>query len=367
MSTIKQNKINQTLPPNIDAYTLQLLEKSGALTQLKLNPLGEVIGTLKPFCDFFNFPYSQKESNLLKEWLPCHEQKEFALFLQKILDSNSPLIHLFTLKSPRKENCYTIPCNILGSVSPIPNFKKNKITSVQLFLIPKQQNPFIPQKIIGNHHLQNLGLLSAGIAHDLNNIFSNVLCCTSQLQTKPNYSKLKKNIAFIEKTIDQASNMTDNILHSIQNNHQPIKAIDPIPYILSITPIFKKSLSKKIKFTLNLPKKHSDVFIQANHLIQIYLNLIINARDAIEDQGNIEATIRYEPKFFILEVFDDGQGLQPEQKTLIFDPLYTTKAEQNGTGLGLAIIKNIIDEMQGKIEIESNPNTLTCFRIKIPF
>jgi PAS domain S-box-containing protein len=106
------------------------------------------------------------------------------------------------------------------------------------------------------------------------------------------------------------------------------------------------------------------------HLNQVFLNLLSNAIDAIEDArrhaGRLEVETRSDGKEVVVEVRDDGPGIPPEVLPRIFDPFFTTKAPGKGAGLGLANCRSIVSKHGGQIEVESKPGEGACFRVRLP-
>jgi signal transduction histidine kinase len=111
----------------------------------------------------------------------------------------------------------------------------------------------------------------------------------------------------------------------------------------------------------------------ANQLNQVFLNLLVNAAQAIEGRGEITIRTRHEPAVapgaaatVTIEIADTGRGIAPEHLARIFDPGFTTKGVGVGTGLGLAISYRIVEQHHGRIEVESAPGPGTTFRIVLP-
>jgi signal transduction histidine kinase len=105
----------------------------------------------------------------------------------------------------------------------------------------------------------------------------------------------------------------------------------------------------------------------AGKLNQVFLNLVINAAQAIEERGVIEIrTCRDGRHSVCVEIADTGKGIAPEQLPRIFDPFFTTKPIGKGTGLGLSIAYGIVQRHGGRIEVESAPGAGTRFRIRLP-
>jgi len=110
-------------------------------------------------------------------------------------------------------------------------------------------------------------------------------------------------------------------------------------------------------------------------LQQVFLNLFLNARDAMEPRGVLEVTTRAttrattpsgESAAVVVEVIDTGHGIAPEHLSRIYDPFFTTKSARKGTGLGLSVTYGIIQEHGGAIEAISRPGEGTCFHLEFP-
>ena len=108
--------------------------------------------------------------------------------------------------------------------------------------------------------------------------------------------------------------------------------------------------------------------IRANvgRLQQVFLNLLLNARDAMESGGTISLRTRSDGEAVRVEVIDTGHGIPPENLPRLFDPFFTTKAGRKGTGLGLSVTYGIVREHGGRIEVASQPGAGTRFQLEFP-
>ena len=103
-----------------------------------------------------------------------------------------------------------------------------------------------------------------------------------------------------------------------------------------------------------------------NHLLQVLINMLLNAKDASERGGVVEVSASQRGAEVALEIRDHGTGIEPELQEKIFDPFFTTKDVDKGTGLGLAISHGIVERHEGRIEVSSEVGRGTCFSILLP-
>jgi len=121
-----------------------------------------------------------------------------------------------------------------------------------------------------------------------------------------------------------------------------------------------------IRVELDLDAPLGPVLGHPGKLQQVFLNLFLNARDAMEAGGVLEVRGRSQGQSVRVEVRDTGPGIAPENLHRVFDPFFTTKAVRRGTGLGLSVTYGIVREHGGQIEVESRPGEGACFRLEFP-
>ena len=124
--------------------------------------------------------------------------------------------------------------------------------------------------------------------------------------------------------------------------------------------------ASKIALSLQLAPDLAPVYGNAGRLQQVFMNLIVNARDAMPFGGELTLVTETENSTVRAEVCDDGVGIPPEHLHRIFDPFFTTKSTSRGTGLGLAVSYGIIREHSGTIQVESRVGKGTTFRLEFP-
>ncbi|MGD9560773.1 MAG: ATP-binding protein [Pyrinomonadaceae bacterium] len=218
--------------------------------------------------------------------------------------------------------------------------------------------------------LSSIGLLAAGVAHEVNTPLTGVSSYTQMLlgmipETDPKHALLQK----MQRQTDRASNIVGNLLNfSRTGNAIELSEVD-INKLLDDTlqllePQLRKSNITVLKDYTPLPPR---VFGNAGKLQQVFTNLILNARDAMFSGGAITlSTAVDEPDEVTIQVTDTGEGIPADNLGKIFDPFFTTKGVGNGTGLGLAVTYGIVQEHAGTIQAFSENGHGTTFRLIFP-
>jgi signal transduction histidine kinase len=122
----------------------------------------------------------------------------------------------------------------------------------------------------------------------------------------------------------------------------------------------------RIAVQLSLEPALPGVKGNSGKLQQVFLNLFLNARDAMESGGTLTLRTWSEDGFARIQVSDSGQGIPPEHLARIYDPFFTTKGARKGTGLGLSVTYGIVREHGGTIEVESHPGAGARFHVELP-
>ncbi|HUO83608.1 MAG TPA: ATP-binding protein [Thermoanaerobaculia bacterium] len=215
--------------------------------------------------------------------------------------------------------------------------------------------------------LASLGLLAAGVAHEVNTPLTGIssyaqLLLADVSPDDPKYAILKK----IEQQTFRASRLVNNLLDFAANRSKIMGRVHLGELIRSTVSIHEDLLrARGIQVHIDpLPELQIDGdFFE---LQQVLTNLLLNARDAVEPGGNIWFGLRVEQAEAILTVRDDGRGIPSELQRRIFEPLVTTKQGQGGTGLGLAISERIVHSVGGEIRVESQPGEGATFSVILP-
>lgn len=217
--------------------------------------------------------------------------------------------------------------------------------------------------------LSSIGLLAAGVAHEVNTPLTGVSSYTQMLlgmipETDPKHALLLK----VQKQTDRATNIAGNLLNfSRVGNHSDFSEVLVNKILDDTLQLLEPQLRKsRVEIIKNYEPDTPKVYANAGKLQQIFTNLILNARDAMFEGGNITLTTKADDETVTIQVADNGSGIDPENLSKIYDPFFTTKAVGSGTGLGLAVTYGIVQEHSGTIAASSEIGRGTIFSLEFP-
>jgi len=218
--------------------------------------------------------------------------------------------------------------------------------------------------------LASLGEMAAGVAHEINNPLQSILCNIELLDNETNDSGHRR-LRRVRDGVLRIKSIIKDLLIFAREQTSETELADLNSVIEKSLDILKHQLRMvNISASLDLLKEPVIVKINRNMFQQVIINLLQNARDAIEDSGYgsvVTIRSRLAPgKQAIVEVCDDGPGIPENVIDRIFDPFFTTKDVGKGTGLGLSVSRKIIEGMGGSISVESAVGGGTVFRMAIP-
>ena len=259
--------------------------------------------------------------------------------------------------------------NLVVNVSMTPLVGKAGERLGRLILVDDiTQRMRLEEQLVQTEKLTSLGLLAAGVAHEVNTplaVISNYIqMLAKQLpQDDPRHNLIDK----IIKQTFRASEIVNNLLNFSRTGAAEIREVnlnEVIEETLSLTSHpFRNAHVQVIRSLQNdLPP----VLGSGNRLQQVFLNLFMNAKDAMPSGGMLEVRSGATNGCVEVEITDTGLGIPRENLHLIFDPFFTTKATGRGTGLGLSVSYGIIKEHAGKIDVRSTPGKGTSFRLEFP-
>ena len=275
----------------------------------------------------------------------------------------------------RVTNLYKFPLRnrdgrtLVVNVSIAPLAGKSAERLGRLILIEDiTQRMQLEEQLVQTEKLTSLGLLAAGVAHEVNTplaVISNYIqMLAKQLPANDPRHKLTEKI--VSQTF-RASEIVNNLLSFSRTGGAGFREVNLNQLIeetlMLVAHPFRASNIQVIK---NLGSDLPCMLGSSNRLQQVFLNLFLNAKDAMPSGGMLEVRSAANNGNVEIEVTDTGFGIPREHLARVFDPFFTTKATGRGTGLGLSVSYGIIKEHAGKVEVRSTPGKGTSFRLEFP-
>jgi len=227
------------------------------------------------------------------------------------------------------------------------------------------------KQLVQSRKMSAVGTLTSGIAHELNNSLNNISITTEALiEDLESYThdEIMEMLKDIFTQVDRASGTVRNLLDFTRLGHSKMEFIDVSDLIQSSMNLVNnechlKGIKAKIDIAENLPKVKGNF----RNLQQVFLNLFLNGIQAMGENGifRIHAA-KHDEQFIAVDITDNGCGIAKKHLERVFDPFFTTKDVGMGTGLGLSVSYGIIQEIGGRIMVDSEEGSWTTFSVYLP-
>lgn len=239
----------------------------------------------------------------------------------------------------------------------------------------------LEEQFLRAQRMENLGLLAAGIAHDLNNMLAPILLATPMLREQVADASALNLLDTLERSAERGAQLVRQILsfaHGVAGEHHIVQ----VKHLLrDVESVVGGTFPKSIRLEENVPSDLWPVSGNPTQIHQVLMNLCVNARDAMPGGGTL--SIKAENRiidpasaaripggragpFLVVDVADTGTGIAPEILARIWEPFFTTKETGRGTGLGLSTVRGIVQAHQGFTEVVSTVGQGTVFRVFFP-
>jgi PAS domain S-box-containing protein len=221
--------------------------------------------------------------------------------------------------------------------------------------------------------LEAIGKVASGVAHDFNNMLTAILSYADlQLQRAEASETIRRYALGIQAAAERASETTQQLLAFCRRQALQFHPVDVNEVLRESARLVQRLLPEDIRLELNLEADLPAVFADPGQLNQVFVNLAVNARDAMPTGGRLlfasSKSCRkqaVDPQITLL-IHDTGVGISAEVLPHIFDPFFTTKPRGKGTGLGLATVYRIVKQTRGEILVHTAPGRGTTFEITLP-
>ena len=237
----------------------------------------------------------------------------------------------------------------------------------------------LEEQLRQSQKLESMGVLAAGVAHDLNNLLNIIQGYASLVVPGATSEDLEESASAITETTKRGAMLVQQLLALARKTEVKMEPVDVNTVIQGLSTLIKGSFPKNIEILVNLAPAPLTIMADASQITQVLLNLCVNARDAMADGGCLalktaivdgKALDVYDALhahgYVSIEITDTGMGMDKDVQNKIFEPFFTTKESCKGTGLGLAVVYGIVKSHNGFVKVKSEPMHGTTFSLYFP-
>ncbi|MBN1593002.1 MAG: response regulator [Candidatus Coatesbacteria bacterium] len=256
------------------------------------------------------------------------------------------------------------------------------IAEITAFLTDITQKRLLEEQLLQAQKMSSVGLLTAGVAHDFNNILATILLASQMINMEVQEdSVLKRQAKSIQSSAESGAELASQLLSFAGSSTSGPRIVSPNDLVNDIANLSKPCLDNSISIEFHLDPNVRNIVADRNQIAQVVLNLALNAKDAMKSGGTLTFTTEdvqvaegilsrsldiVQGDYVRISVSDTGEGIDEENITSIFEPFFTTKDSKQGTGLGLSVALGIIRKYGGGIDVKSKLNEGTTFALYIP-
>ncbi|PLR42302.1 ATP-binding protein [Chimaeribacter arupi] len=243
-------------------------------------------------------------------------------------------------------------------------------------VLERTERKALEQALVHSQKMKAVGQLTGGLAHDFNNLLAVIIGSLELAQQQPLEAQTVARISRSLKAAERGAQLTQRLLAFSRKQSLRPQAIDVALLVENLHELLQHALPDGLALRIEADPSLWPVWIDANQLENALLNLVMNARDAMEGRGG-EILIRLTNQqvartggrvqaMVALEVEDSGCGMSEEVRAQVFEPFFTTKGVGQGSGLGLSMVYGFIRQSGGRVQIESRPGQGTRVRLQLP-
>ncbi len=231
-----------------------------------------------------------------------------------------------------------------------------------------EQLQSLNDQLIRAEKLAAMGTLAAGVAHEVNNPLASISSLVQMMRSQEGHSaETREKLNMISDQIQRISQVTKDMTNFARS--RPAARTESNVSEIVRTALRLASFDKAFQdldIVAEMDDDLAQVFVDEDQLQQVFLNLFLNARDAMTDGGTLSVKTSRQKDEIRIEIADSGTGIDDSELNLIFDPFFTTKATGRGTGLGLAVCYGIVTAHGGRIEVENSEPSGAKFTVILP-
>jgi signal transduction histidine kinase len=228
----------------------------------------------------------------------------------------------------------------------------------------------LERQLMHNQRLASIGQLAAGVAHEIGNPITGIACLAQNLRIETDQPELLEISKDILEQTERVSEILESLVNFAHGGQSDVRRhsvpVEMRQCVVEAVNLLK--LSTDTKGIRYINKCGADLLVlgDGQRLLQVFVNVLANARDASKENDEIVINGALIDGLVQIEIRDEGHGIATVDLRRVFEPFFTTKDPGKGTGLGLAIVTSIIEEHHGAISAESGAEKGTCITIKLP-
>jgi PAS domain S-box-containing protein len=236
----------------------------------------------------------------------------------------------------------------------------------------------LEEQLLHAQKMEAVSRLAGGIAHEFNNLLTTIVGAAELLSFRlGGQPELRAELSGIRTATDRAATLVRRLLTFARRHSANPRVVDLCEAVRSADRILASALGEDVELSIDTPEVECSARVDVAQIEQALLNLVINARDAMPEGGEVKVAVervqmlvplaQLPPGDYVrLAVTDTGSGMPPEVLERVFEPFFTTKPREYGSGLGLAIVYGIVQQSAGHITVDSTPGEGTTFSIYLP-
>ena len=259
--------------------------------------------------------------------------------------------------------------------------QNGRLAYFEVFAEDVTERRSLERQFLQAQKMDAIGRLAGGIAHDFNNLLAVILGHSEILREQSEQSKLQKSAEAINRAAERAAGLTMQLLALSRKQVIEPKIVDVNAALVEMEKMVRRVIREDIKLTMRLDRNVGRIKVDAGQLDQVLMNLVVNARDAMPNGGELvlhtacaefdESYVKHHlgtsaGQYVMIAVSDTGTGMDAATLSHIFEPFFTTKEKGKGTGLGLSTVYGIVKQAGGQIVPYSEPGQGTTMKIYFP-
>lgn len=338
------------------------------------DPEGRIISCNPAFIEIFGFD-SRKQAEAANLAGLFDPEEGFRGFIQRLTAESK--LEYFEARMKRADGGPVhVVANLIGVFD-----ETGGLARIQGYLFNDTGRKELEEQLRHAQKMEAIGRLAGGVAHDFNNLMTAVTGYSELVLTKlrPD-DPLRPSIEEIAKAGVRAASLTGQLLAFSRRQVLQPAVLDLNQVIADLEVMLSRLLDERIRFETRLADDLGRIKADAGQLQQILMNLVLNARDAMDQGGDLviltenvrsgsedgPAPEKDRSGFIRLAVIDTGKGMDQTVQERIFEPFFTTKEQGRGTGLGLATVHGVVEQSGGRITVWSSPGGGTTFNLYLP-